>query len=391
MSPNRKRDGTAAVFSAYVSKGEILKKEQVRIGLALSGGGMRAAIYHLGVMKYLAEQEMMGNVEHISTVSGASICMGLMYACNSNRWPNDKQFLERVLPAVKTCITQKDIQWHALFRLFLQPYYWDKKVNLLAKVMEQRWSVKGCLQDIAYSPMWTINTTAYESGKDFRFSSARMGERDSSYVMRPAFALSHAVAASAGFPVLIGPYKLKTDQYVWTDRTGTITVRPRDRVLHLWDGGVYDNMGLDPVFTTKRDGGLRTDINYLIVSNASGNIEHKTRKYSFSIENLKRLLDINMDQVESLRSQEVIDFFRRYHNGVYLKIGTQVKDIVKHCALPREEKDSWIACSMKEADVQRVADYKTTLERVSPSDFDAIAQHGYETARATMSCFGNIA
>lgn len=368
-----------------------MKKEQMYIGLALSGGGMRAAIYHLGVLRFLAEQKLMDRVSHISTVSGASICMGLIYACNANQWPSDTQFLERVLPAVKKCITQKDIQWHALFRLFLQPYYWDKKVNLLAKVMEQRWAVKGCLQDITICPAWTINTTAYESGKDFRFSCARMGERDSSYVMRPSFALSHAVAASAGFPVLIGPYKLKTDKYIWTDATGTITVRPRDRVLHLWDGGVYDNMGLDPLFTTEQDGGLRRNINYLIVSNASGNIEHKTRKYSFSIENLKRLLDINMDQVESLRSQEVIDFFRRYHNGVYLKIGTTVKEIMQHCALPKEQRDAWISSSMKEAEVQRVADYKTTLEKVSSADFDAILQHGYEIARTTLSCFGNIA
>ena len=139
-------------FFAYVSKGEILKKEQMHIGLALSGGGMRAAIYHLGVLRYLAQQGLMGRVSHISTVSGASICMGLIYACNANQWPSDTQFLERVLPAVKKCITQKDIQWHALLRLFLQPYYWDKKVNLLAKVMEQRWAVKGCLQDIASCP-----------------------------------------------------------------------------------------------------------------------------------------------------------------------------------------------------------------------------------------------
>ena len=98
-----------------------------------------------------------------------------------------------------------------------------------------------------------------------------------------------------------------------------------------------------------------------------------------------------MDQVESLRSQEVIDFFRRYHNGVYLKIGTTVKEIMQHCALSEEQRDAWIRSSMKEAEVQRVADYKTTLEKVSASDYDAILQHGYEIAKATLSCFGNIA
>lgn len=73
----------------------------MRIGLALSGGGMRAAVYHLGVLKYLAEKKLLGNVKHISTVSGASICMGLIYACNANQWPKDTQLLKQVLPEVK--------------------------------------------------------------------------------------------------------------------------------------------------------------------------------------------------------------------------------------------------------------------------------------------------
>lgn len=362
----------------------------MKIGLALSGGGMRAAIYHLGVLKALAEEGLLSNIKHISTVSGASICMGLIYGCNGNTWPSNRLFLDKVLPEITRYITTKDIQWTSLARLFISPYYWDKKVNLVAKVMEQRWSVHGCLQDISCHPIWTINTTSYETGKDFRFSSKRMGEMNSSFVMKPKFKLSHAMAASAGFPVLIGPYKLKTDKYIWTDATGSITVRPKDKVLHLWDGGVYDNMGLDPLFTMEDGGNLTTGINYIIVSNASGNIEHKSRKYSFSIENLKRLLDINMDQVESLKSNAVIDYFKKRHNGLYFKIGTEVKDIVKECCLSYEQKESMIMSSMKSGDVSFVKDYKTTLEKVSMDSFYKILQHGYETSKYTIACYGRI-
>lgn len=350
---------------------------------------MRAAVFHLGILTYLAKQQMLGFVSHISTVSGAGIGIGLIYACNDNQWPSDACFLTQVLPTVKTNITKKDIQWHALLHLIAQPYYWDKKVNLLANVMEERWAIHGCLQDIPRYPKWTIHTTVYESGKDFRFSWERMGDVDASSVMYPHFPLSHAIAASAGFPVLIGPYKLKTKQYVWSDRSQTITVRPRDRILHLWDGGVYDNLGLKPLFTSKQDGGLCLDINYLIVSNASSGIEHKTRRYSFSIENLKRLLDINMDQVNTLRTQEVLDFFNRYHKGIYLNIGTRVRDIVKHANISQGKKDACIHASMTDEDVLRVAQYKTTLEKLSPADFDCILRHGYETAEATLSYFGN--
>ena len=114
----------------------------MKIGLALSGGGMRAAVFHLGVLRCLAEHGLFEQIAHISSVSGASICMGLIYGCHDHRWPDDVSFLQEVYPKIKTMITQKDIQWHSLARLLIEPYYWDKKVNLLANVMKQRWNVE---------------------------------------------------------------------------------------------------------------------------------------------------------------------------------------------------------------------------------------------------------
>lgn len=364
------------------------KKE--KIGLALSGGGMRAAVYHLGVLKYLAQQHMLGDVAHISTVSGASICMGLIYGSNQNRWPDDETFLKKVLPAVKENITKKDIQWTALFRLLFSPYYWDKKVNLLGNVMEQRWSVHGCLQDIPQYPLWTINTTCFETGKDFRISGKRMGVLSGAHVRCPKLRLSHAMAASAGFPVLIGPYKMKTAEYVWTDRSNTITVVPKDKVIHLWDGGVYDNMGLDPLFSMKGEDALTDDIDFLIVSNASGSIEHQSRTMSFSIQNLKRLLDINRNQVEQLRSMNVKDMFQKKHNGVYVKIGTKTKEILTHCHMEEADKKRIVESALNEQEVAFVKNYKTDLKRVKATDYDKLLKHGYESAACTFAYFGHM-
>ena len=44
-----------------------------KVGLALSGGGFRAALFHLGVLARLAECGVLGSVETLSTVSGGSI------------------------------------------------------------------------------------------------------------------------------------------------------------------------------------------------------------------------------------------------------------------------------------------------------------------------------
>jgi NTE family protein len=49
------------------------------LGLALSGGGFRAAFFHLGVLARLAETGLLRQVEVISTVSGGSIIGALYY------------------------------------------------------------------------------------------------------------------------------------------------------------------------------------------------------------------------------------------------------------------------------------------------------------------------
>ena len=49
------------------------------LGLALSGGGFRAAFFHLGVLARLAELGLLRHVEVISTVSGGSIVGALYY------------------------------------------------------------------------------------------------------------------------------------------------------------------------------------------------------------------------------------------------------------------------------------------------------------------------
>jgi len=50
-----------------------------KLGLALSGGGHRAAFFHVGVLARLAELGLLRPVQVISTVSGGSIIGALYY------------------------------------------------------------------------------------------------------------------------------------------------------------------------------------------------------------------------------------------------------------------------------------------------------------------------
>ena len=45
----------------------------MKIGLALSGGGWRATLYHLGVVRFLRDSDLLAQVSHITSVSGGSV------------------------------------------------------------------------------------------------------------------------------------------------------------------------------------------------------------------------------------------------------------------------------------------------------------------------------
>ena len=62
-----------------------------RFGLALSGGGFRAVLYHLGLVRFLRDAGILSRVTHISSVSGGSI-IGAHLALNWDRYngsPNE--------------------------------------------------------------------------------------------------------------------------------------------------------------------------------------------------------------------------------------------------------------------------------------------------------------
>lgn len=366
-----------------------MKDDQRKIGIALSGGGIRATIFHLGVFKWMAENNMFEDIVRISTVSGASLCVGLIYSHNSHIWPTSSEYINEVLPKIQKVILGKDIQSIALKKLFFSPWWWNNKVNLIAEIIKKHWGVSGEIADLAINPLWYINCTTFETGKRFRFSQERMGDYQIGYVESPRIPIADAIAASAGFPILIGPYKLKTDKYQWVKSfyVNNDWTPPKDKIIHLWDGGVYDNLGLESVYKLDQGGCLSEGVDFLIVSNASGYNGYTKRKSGFSGKNLKRLLDIAMDQVGALRNRNVMDYIKRTQNGMYLKIGNSAEFIANASGVSGDLKRELVAQCMSTTDAITVRNYSTTLRKPSESDFNLISKHGYEVAKCTYICY----
>jgi len=374
-------------------KGFAMNLKERKIGIALSGGGIRATIYHLGVLKWLAENGFMESIVHISSVSGGSLCVGLIYAHNDKKWPSSRQYLERALPRIEEVIMGSDIQVSSLLRVF--PFWMHRKVNLLAKVIDKKWGVSGIMSDLDEVPVWYANCTTYETGKRFGITQHRMGDIVVGYVEGHDFKISDAMAASAGFPFLIGPYALQRDRYSWSAsgfEPKTLinsSHLPAGRHFHLWDGGVYDNLGLEALFhisDAPSGGHLSKKIDYVIVSNAGVPSNFKRRGFS---SDPRRLLNIAMDQVGALRIRSITSHIRQQNNGLYFQIGDSASRILGNSALSLLETKQIITDSLLEHQAAYVRNYKTTLRRPTPGDFRMILRHGYEVARCVYMAAGS--
>lgn len=363
-----------------------------RIGIALSGGGIRAAVFHLGVFKCLAERGLLERVAHISSVSGASLCVGLIL-CHSERdgdgklkWPSSADFLGTALPEIERTILKHSVQAAALARLPALPKYWTNRVSLIAKMMEKKWGIRGSLSELPEYPVWEINCTTFETGKNFRFSKHEMGDYLTGAVRDPVFPLADAMASSAGFPILIGPYRMESARYDWIREKLDTQDGRAAKYYYLWDGGVYDNLGLEALYKCGR--GLDKTIDFLIVSNASSSSGiRRYRRGLTSAANLKRLLDISMDQVSALRSRDVFANVIQKKKGLYIHIGNAAEKIVSESKIDPEKGAALIA-ECQSAEVAMAArTYPTTLGKPSKANFDLLLRHGYENTLCNFECF----
>lgn len=258
---------------------------ETRIGLSLSGGGFRAAAFHLGVLKRLEELGVLPRVEVLSVVSGGAIT-GALYAlrCAQRGGSIGCVPVDDLIAELKPFL-MRNLRGHALFGTpvrtirtllsFLVPRV--QRAPLITKAFEALFR-GATMRDV---PPWlVINATNLRTGKAWKFSRDLMGD----YVVGACSSgrdvtLSTAVTASAAFPGLVDALPLRTswgaldperighpvwptltpeqqaEASRWRERFGEARIveqgrfgrmipNPKSVVMPLVDGGVYDNDGI---------------------------------------------------------------------------------------------------------------------------------------------------
>lgn len=291
-----------------------------KVGLALSGGGFRASLFHIGVLARLAELDMLRHVEVLSCVSGGSI-IGTHYYLELRKILKETkdgnidcshyieivhrvadQFLNGVQRNLRTRVAAElmtnlkmifkpgysrtmrlgELYEEELYKkvddgegggprficdVFVHPA--SEETNFSPKLHNWRREAK--------VPMLILNSTTLNTGHNWQFTASWMGEPpanidseiDSNYRLRRMYydeapqryqkiRLGHAVAASSCVPGLFEPLALPG----LYPKEEPMMEKPKKMTVRLVDGGVHDNQGVG--------GLLEQGCSVMLVSDASG-------------------------------------------------------------------------------------------------------------------------
>ena len=283
-----------------------------RIGLALSGGGYRAAAYHLGTLRALYRLGILDKIDVISSVSGGSITSAY-YLLHKDDFKNFEESLYKKLGYGVMHLVFLNIMFvlcvFAALCIYITPWlllmiipsFWFFCYKMFPFSwlvgLQYRWLFYGkkTLSDLPDSPVLIINTTDVAQGTLFKFSKNRAWGYNyhNSQTHDDAFSginfpISTAVMASSCVPFAFAPIRM-SEKYR-KKKTATCPL--------LVDGGLYDNQGVHELGENSE---LSTK--YIIVSNA-GNTELSDKRIWNIVKMLVKTSDIMMKRIEKMQSRK---------------------------------------------------------------------------------------
>jgi predicted acylesterase/phospholipase RssA len=344
-----------------------------KVGLALSGGGFRASLFHIGVLARLAELDMLRHVEVLSCVSGGSIIGALYYLrlrklleANSDDQIKREAYVKLVDAVEKEF--RKIVSTNARMRVFGRIFGLQTRTERMGELLDHelygpaeglKKGERPLLRNLKINPKGTsnfspkydnwrrrnkvpiliINATTLNTGHNWQFTATFMGESpntidtevDGNERLRRMYyeneaphphgdiPLGRAVAASAAVPGLFRPITL---QNLYPARN-----------VSLADGGVHDNQGVG--------GLLEQDCTVLLVSDASGQMVSEPQPSSGEMSVLMRSNNTLMARVRELEHKDLLARKKagllRDFMFVHLKKDLTVAPVNwERCDLPKE-------------------------------------------------------
>lgn len=243
------------------------------IAIALSGGGYRAAMFHLGTLSYLNHvafpngKSLLDVVNTISTISGGSIT-GLWYMMNyslSNEIDKSFKTLYHILcdedlpKSVLNSFLSKENENTSLIKetvkFYDQIFFHGQTFGLLMETVEY-----------GHVHHFSANGTDFSNGYGFRFQASRAIENAAPQYrygfignnkhniprdVAKDIKLSEILAVSSCFPGGFEPM-IFPDDFDFCKSGKYIDFCKSCKSFELMDGGIVDNQGIEPVLLANR-------------------------------------------------------------------------------------------------------------------------------------------
>lgn len=317
-----------------------------RFALAMSGGGYRAMLYHIGALRRLNESGLLAEVAVVSSVSGGSITAGML----AKAW-NGLEFVDRGTSASPMLVARnlKESVEDPLRELArttidvpsviggffpggsaadrLAEHYGDGQRFGDVRLSD--------LQNVESSPLagpalripeFIFNATNLQTGELWQFRPQVMGGPVVHWTDPGEVKLAHAVAASSAFPPFLSPLYLRPDkESIWRDCATETHVHATDPRLHtgrsiepgeeadfraevfLTDGGVRDNLGLVSLLQINRKRSDRARHEFdLLVSDAGRSYGPERNPATNWLLQSYRILGISTAEPDLLRIESLV-------------------------------------------------------------------------------------
>lgn len=363
------------------------------VALCLSGGGYRATLFHLGSILRLNQLGVLARLSTITSVSGGSILNGVLATRWSKLVPNGAGVFSNIDEVLARPVRQfcaNDLRTRVLLGTRLNPANLGVLVrdgfsvsgNFLADAYEPLYAQRlGELpQPNPTTPRFVFCATNVRTGACWHFHggpAARMGDFYAGYCDAGDVRVSEAVAASSSFPPGFSALRLRIpkDRLIsridpWGDERVISAKRaglPASalRQPFLTDGGVYDNLGVEPVWST---------FNTLLVSDAGRPLASIPSSGQNLVSRLRRVSEISMEQVGAVRKRWLVEgLLNKKRQGAIWTLSTQIEDF----PLPDARGYGTPLRGLINA-------IRTDLDAFSEGEIACLINHGYSLADAAL-------
>jgi len=267
-------------------------------------------------------------------------------------------------------LTRRDIRTGAMAQKYLLPWNWFRGAFVVNNMVEKFEGAfgKGTLDLLPERPRFVFCGTDMAFGANLVFERERVGSYLAGYADPKGFSLAQAVAASACFPPLFGPMRIEgAAERFKGGRGGGAGADGRRKILsdlRVTDGGVYDNLGLEPVWKSHR---------VVLVSDAGGLMEAEEDKSLFW--RIKRYQEIQERQALGVRKRFLLSgFCGGAIRGAYLGVASA----------PSRYAGAAFGGYSKAFAMKVIRNIRTDLDAFSEVEQGVLINHGYSLIDAAI-------